>query len=155
LEPFIVFKFLHILSMFVAVAATVTPEVVLHVVASSREPRAIATFAHTAERIGRIVPPFFVGGAIFGLLAAWTGQIDFTEPWLLATYVLFVVAIITGATITDPWVARVRTAAAASPDAPSPELLGAIDDRRSRIASAWLMTTTVVIIGLMVFKPGA
>jgi hypothetical protein len=153
-ELFVVFKFLHIASMFTAVAATVTPEIVLHLVASSRDPRSITTFANVAERIGKITPAFFIGGAIFGLLAAWAGELNFTAPWLLATYVLFVVAIIVGITVTDPWVARLRHAAASSGDAPSGELVAVIDDARSKIASAWLMATLVVIIALMVFKPG-
>jgi hypothetical protein len=154
-SPFIIFKFLHIAMMFFAVAAAVIPEVVLHVVANTRDIRAIATMAHIAERIGKVMPVFFVGGAIFGLLAAWAGQMDFTAPWLLATYVLFVLAIVTGILFSDPWVARLRTAAAASGEAPTAELETVIEERRAKIASAWLMLTIVVMIGLMVFKPGA
>jgi hypothetical protein len=151
---FTVFKFLHIAFMFTAVAGTVFPEVYLHFVASTREPRTIATVAHIAERIGKVIPVFFVGGAIFGLITAWTGELDFTAPWLLATYVLFVTAMAVGLLFSDPWVGRLRTAALASGDAPSAELSGVIDESRAKIASAWLMLTVVVIIALMVFKPG-
>jgi hypothetical protein len=154
-SPFIVFKFLHIAMMFTAVAGTVVPEVVLHLVANTRDTRAIATMAHIAEQIGKVVPVLFIGGAIFGLLAAWTGQMDFTAPWLIATYVLFVTATVVGIRFSDPWVARLRTAAVASGDAPSVELVAVIDEPRAKIASAWLMLTTLVIISLMVFKPGA
>lgn len=154
-SPFIVFKFLHIAMMFTAVAGAVIPEVVLHVVANTRDTRAIATVAHIAERIGKVLPVFFIGGAIFGLLAAWTGQMDFTAPWLIATYVLFVTAIVAGILFSDPWVARLRSAAVASGDAPSAELIAVIDEPRAKIASAWLMLTILVIISLMVFKPGA
>ena len=151
---FVVFKFLHIAFMFTAVAGAVIPEVVLHVVANTRDVRAIATFAHIAERIGKVLPVFFIGGAIFGLLAAWSGQMDFTAPWLIATYVLFVTAIVTGILFSDPWVGRLRTAAVASGDAPSAELQAVIDEPKAKIASAWLMLTIFVIISLMVFKPG-
>lgn len=154
-STFIIFKFLHIAMMFGAVASAVIPEVVLHVVANTRDTRAIVTMAGIAERIGKLVPIFFVGGAVFGLLAAWAGELDFTAPWLLATYVLFVVAMATGALFSDPWVGRLRTAAAASGDAPTAELQAVIDEPRAKIASGWLMLSVVVIIALMVFKPGA
>ena len=154
MEPFVIFKFLHIASMFAAVASAVIPEVVLHFVANTREPRGIATMAGVTERIGKVTPVFFVGGAVFGLLAAWTGQLDFTAPWLLATYVLFVIAMVTGILFSDPWVGRLHAAAVASGDGPTAELEAVIEERKAKIASAWLMLTIVVIISLMVFKPG-
>ena len=154
-SPFIILKFLHIALMFAAVAATVVPEVVLHLVANTRDARAIATTAHVAERIGKVVPVFFVGGAIVGLLAAWAGQMNFLAPWLIATYVLFVSAIVVGTLFTDPWVARLRSAAVASGDAPSLELTAVIDEQRAKVASTFLMLTILVMIGLMVFKPGS
>jgi len=152
---FTLFKFLHIAFMFSAVAMTVIPEVVLHFVANTRDTRTISTMSHLAERIGKVVPVFFVGGAIFGLLAAWTGEMDFTAPWLIVTYVLFVTAIVIGFLFTDPWVARLKKAAAASGDATSAELETVIVESKAKIASASLMLITLVIIALMVFKPGA
>ena len=153
-SPFILFKFLHIASMFAAVAAAVIPEVVLHIVANTRDTRAIITMTHVAERIGKFIPMFFIGGAIFGLLAAWFGELDFTAPWLLASYVLFVLAMITGILFSDPWVRRLQTAATASGDSTSAELQAVIDEPRAKFASAWLMGSVLVIIALMVFKPG-
>ena len=154
-SPFIIFKFLHIAFMFSAVASAVIPEVVLHVVANTRDTRAIVTMAHIAERIGKFLPVLFIGGAVFGLLSAWTGQMDFTAPWLLATYVLFVMAMVAGILFSDPWVGRLKTAAVASGDAPTAELQAVIDEQKAKMASGYLMLTIVVIIGLMVFKPGS
>jgi small-conductance mechanosensitive channel len=144
--------------MFTAVAGTVVPEVVLHLVANTRDARAIATMAHVAERIGKVVPVFFVGGAVFGLLAAWVGSMNFLAPWLIATYILFVTATVVGMIFSDPWVARLRTAstaASASGDAASAELTTVIDEPRAKVASASLMLVILVMIALMVFKPGA
>lgn len=59
-----------------------------------------------------------------------------------------------GDPLLDPWVGRLRAAAVASGDAPSAELNTVIDEPKAKIASAWLMLTIVVIIALMVFKPG-
>jgi hypothetical protein len=151
---FVGFKFLHVAMMFGAVAAAVIPEVVLHIVANTRDARAIATMAGIAERIGKATPVFFVGGAIFGLLAAWSGQIDFTAPWLLATYVLFIAAMATGIVFSDPWVRRLGAAAAGSGEGGTSALDAVIDEPRAKIASAWLMFSVVAIIFLMVVKPG-
>ena len=153
---FTLFKFLHILTMFTAVAAAFVPEVVLHWVARSNDVGAIRVFANIAARIGKLLPVFFVGGAIFGLLAAATGELDFFQPWLIAAYVVFIIAMATGGAITGPWAGRMAAASAASGnDAPSPELTVVMHDRRALIGSVVLMSAIVVIIFLMVFKPGA
>lgn len=156
MNGFSLFKYLHILTMFAAVAAAVIPEVVLHLVANTRDARAIATFGAIAQRIGKVLPVFFVGGAIFGLLAAWTGQMNFLQPWLVATYVLFISGMLTGVLVTDGWVVRVTESAAASQGGEAAGALDAvIDDRRAKLGSAWLMLTIAIIIFLMVVKPGS
>lgn len=152
---FTLFKFLHVLTMFTAVASAVIPEVVLHQVAQSGNVPAIRVFAAIAARIGKLLPVFFIGGAIFGLLAAFSGQLDFLKPWLIAAYVIFVIAMVTGGAITGPWASRVAAAAAGSnDDAPSGALVAAIHDRRAFIGSVVLLSAIVVIIFLMVVKPG-
>ena len=153
--PFILFKFLHIITMFVAVASTAIPEVILHQVARTNSVPATRVVADIAARIGKLLPVFFIGGAIFGLIAAATGQIDFFKPWLIAAYVVFVIAMATGATITGPWAGRMAAAAAASSDdAPSAELAGVTHEPRAMMASAVLLGSIVVIVFLMVVKPG-
>lgn len=152
---FTLFKLLHILTMFLAVAAATFPEVALHWVARSGDVRAIRVFARIAARVGKVLPIFFIGGALFGLLAAATGSLDFFQPWLIAAYIVFVIAMVTGATTTGPWAMRMAVAADASgDDAPSPDLAIAIHDRRAIIGSIVLMTAIVVMIFLMVLKPG-
>lgn len=152
---FTLFKFLHILTMFAAVAGATIPEVVLHWVAGSGDVRAIRVVAGIAERIGKMLPIFFVGGAVFGLLAAATGSLDFFQPWLIGAYVVFIIAMVTGATTTGPWAGRMAAAADASGnDGPSAALELVIHDRRAFVGSVVLMSAIVVIIFLMVFKPG-
>ncbi len=152
---FTLFKFLHVLTMFLAVASAVIPEVVLHRIAARNSVPATRAMADLAAKVGKVLPLLFVGGAIFGLLAATTGEIDFLAPWLIAAYVVFVIAMVTGATTTGPWAGRMADAAAASPDdAPSAELAALSHDRRAVIGSVILLTSIVVIIFLMVVKPG-
>lgn len=153
--PFILFKFLHVITMFLAVASTTIPEVVLHQVARGDSVPATRVVAALAARIGKLLPIFFVGGAIFGLIAAATGQINFFEPWLIAAYIVFVIAMATGATITGPWAGRMAAAAAASPDgAPSTELVSVTHEPRAILGSVILLGSIVVIVFLMVIKPG-
>lgn len=153
---FTLFKFLHILTMFIAVSAAVIPEVVLHWVNRSGDVGAIRVVSGIAERLGKLLPVFFVGGAVFGLLAAATGELDFFQPWLIGAYIVFVIAMATGGAITGPWAGRMEAAATASADdQPSPELQLVMHDQRALIGSVVLMTSIVVIVFLMVFKPGS
>ena len=77
-----------------------------------------------------------------------TGGFDFFRPWLLIAYGLFIAATILGAGIHNPWNKQVLAAATASPDdAPSPELLALVADRREKIA----VRADVVIIGAFIF----
>ena len=151
---FTLFKFLHVLTMFLAVASAVIPEVVLHRIAARNSVPATRAMADLAAKVGKLLPLLFVGGAIFGLLAAATGEIDFLAPWLIAAYVVFVIAMVTGATTTGPWAGRMAAAAASPDDAPSAELAALSHDRRAVIGSVILLTSIVVIIFLMVVKPG-
>jgi len=152
---FTLFKFLHILIMFIAVSAAVIPEVVLHWVSRSGDVGAIRVVSGIAERLGKLLPVFFVGGAVFGLLAAATGELDFFQPWLIGSYIVFVIVMATGGALTGPWTGRMAAAATASADdQPSPELKLVIHEPRALIGSIVLMSAIVVIIFLMVFKPG-
>lgn len=152
---FVLFKYLHVLTMFFAVAAALLPEVVLHVIARRGDVAGLRGFLPVAEKAGKATAPIFLLGLAFGLVAALAGQFDLLRPWLLASYVVFAVAMATGALVSGPWAQRVGKAAFASPtDAPSAELQAAVHDRRGVIASAVLMTAIVVIIFLMVAKPG-
>ncbi len=153
---FTLFKFLHILTMFIAVSAAVIPEVVLHWVSRSGDVGAIRVVSGIAERLGKLLPVFFVGGAVFGLLAAATGGLDFFRPWLIGAYIVFVIAMATGGAITGPWAGRMASAATSSADdQPSPELQLVMHEPRALIGSIVLMSAIVVIIFLMVFKPGS
>ena len=152
---FTLFKFLHILTMFLAVASAAVPEVVLHRVARSNSVPAIRVVAGIAAGLGKLLPLFFVAGAIFGLLAAATGELDFFAPWLIASYIVFIIAMATGGALTGPWAGKMLAAAQASPDSgPSAELTALIHDRKALLGSVILMSSIVVIVFLMVAKPG-
>lgn len=152
---FVLFKYLHILTMFAAVAAAFVPEIWLHVIARRGDVAGLRGFLPLTAQVGRLIPVLFVLGLVFGLAAAWAGEIDFFEPWLIGAYITFAVAMATGALVGGPWAVRLADAASESPaDAPSPALTAAIHDQRGVISTTILMLAIVVIVFLMVAKPG-
>ena len=155
MEQFITWKFLHITFMFFAVALAISGEIVVRRVAGSSDVRAIRVVVSRVKPLsGNVATVLFLGGLVFGILAALAGQIDLLRPWLIAAYVAFGLAILIGATVTDPWVSRLGTAAAASPDdAPTAELVEVIDDPKARFARGLLMALIVILVFIMVVKP--
>jgi hypothetical protein len=153
---FVLFKYLHILTMFAAVAAAFVPEIWLHAIARRGDVLALRGYLPLTARVGRIIPLLFVTGLVFGLLAAWAGELDFFQPWLIGAYIIFAIAMATGALVGGPWAVRMAAAADQSgTDAPSPALTAAIHDRRGVISTTILMLAIIAIVWLMVAKPGA
>lgn len=155
MEAFVAFKFLHVVSMFFAVALAVSGEIVVRRVAQTGDVRAIRVTVEKVKPLsGPIATGLFLAGVVFGFVAALTGQIDLLRPWLIAAYVAFVAAVAIGIGVTDPWVARLQRAAAASPDgAASPELAAVVADQRARLGAWALQGLIALIVFLMVVKP--
>lgn len=149
-----ILKFLHIVVMFGAVAVALGPEPLVLAIGRSKDVRAIRTGYALAGRVGRAIPILFTIGLIFGLLAAWTQELDFFAPWLLIAYALFIVATIIGAAFSSPHIANVAELAAQSPDdQPSPELAAALADRRGEILFAVDLVIIIAFVYDMVVKP--
>ncbi len=156
MELFVAFKYLHIASMFFAVALALSGEIVLRAVANSAEVVAIRTTAARVRPLANISTVLFLAGVGFGILAALAGQIDLLATWLILAYVAFVAAMALGITISDPWVGRLERAAAESPpDAASDALRAVIADPLARAASWALMVLVALIVFVMVVKPFA
>lgn len=154
MEFFVVFKFLHIASMFFAIALAISGEQVLRRIARTGNVVAIRVAGGRVKPLVNLSNVFFAGGLAFGVAAALTGQIDLLRPWLVLSYVAVAAAFIIGTTVTDPWVGRLDAAAEASSEAaPSAELQALIDDRRVTVGATALMGLIVLIIFLMVVKP--
>ncbi|MGH2428560.1 MAG: DUF2269 family protein [Candidatus Limnocylindria bacterium] len=155
MDAFVAFKYPHVVSMFFAVALALSGEMVMRRVAQTGDVRAIRVTVEKVKPLsGPMATGLFLAGVVFGFIAALTGQIDLLRPWLIAAYVAFVAAVAIGITITDPWVARLEQAAAASPDgAASPELAAVVADGRARLGAWTLQGTIALIVFLMVVKP--
>jgi hypothetical protein len=151
-----ILQFLHVITMFAAVASALIGEVVLHVLGRSGNVAGIRAFLGSMGPYIARTPFIFVLGLAFGLAAAIVGDLNLLAPWLVGSYIVFAAAMAVGAMVTGRWAKSVATAAEASPlDAPSADLTAALNDRRSVLGTAFLMTSIVVIVFLMVVKPGA
>jgi hypothetical protein len=156
MEPFVAFKYLHIVSMFFAVALAVSTEVVLRRVAASGDAAAIRTVVPRVRPLGNVATIFFVAGVAFGIVAALTGQMNLLAPWLLLSYAAFVAATVIGFLLTDPWAARLEAAAAAAADGGSSDALQAVIGDPVARAGTWaLMLLIAALVFFMVVKPFA
>lgn len=156
MEPFVAFKYLHIVAMFFAVALAVSTEIVLRRVASSGDAAAIRTVLPRVRPLGNVATILFVAGVAFGIVAALTGQINLLAPWLLLAYAAFVGATLIGIFVTDPWAARLEAAAVATAEGGSPVALQTVIGDPVARAGTWaLMLLIAALVFLMVVKPFA
>jgi Mn2+/Fe2+ NRAMP family transporter len=142
----LLFKALHILSMFAAVTFLVG-EALLYGRAIWR--RDVAGLAAARRMLGPrplIGVAFLVAGIVFGALAAVTGAIDLLEGWLIAAYVAVLALFAVNA---SPWVQRLprlgEAALQASPEGPS------ADEIHRAIEAARPSTVVVVIVNVVLF----
>jgi len=94
----LIFKALHILSMFTMVTVFLGGEVFYTVAYWRRDARAMA-WIHRTEvqtRLPLVGFAFLLTGIVFGLLTAATGGLDLFKGWLIAAYVLVVAFIVNG-----------------------------------------------------------
>lgn len=87
----LIFKVLHVLSMFAAVTLLMGDAFFLGLAFRRGDVRALATFQRLVGRRSTVIgSSLFLLGIVFGLLTAATGGIDFFKGWLIAAYVLIV-----------------------------------------------------------------
>lgn len=149
-----IFKFLHIATMFTAVAASLGPSFVLQRVTRLADvPTIRSTFALAAP-IYRAIPILFGLGALLGLVTAFSEGRNLLEPFLLIAYVMFAAATFVGIRFNTPWYQRVVKASAESPDAArSAELTAALNDPNMRWVDWFDRLIIVAFLVDMVFKP--
>jgi multisubunit Na+/H+ antiporter MnhG subunit len=155
MEPFVAFKYLHIVSMFFAIALAVSTELVLRRVADSGDRHAIATTVGRIRPLGNVSTVLFLVGIAFGIAAALTGQINLLAPWLILSYLAVAGAFAIGLLLTDPWVTRLEAAATATGDGSAGDLSAVIAEAPARIGTWVLMGLIAILVFLMVVKPFA
>ena len=149
-----IFVFLHIATMFTAVALTIGPTVLLRRIGKSGDVPAIRRSFAAAAPIIRAAPGLYGLGAALGIVAIFTNGFNPFQPFLLIAYGLFVLATVVGIRFNAPWFQRVVQTSADSPDeAPSSELAAALDDPMVRFLD-WFDPLIILLFVLdMVVKP--
>lgn len=102
-----------------------------------------------------VILPAAISMAITGVALVSTGGHRFEEPWLAISIVIYVVALVAVFAVQRPALKRLiaLTATPPGPGGPSPEVPALVD--RLRLVGYGLTLAVVVIVLLMVYKPGA
>ncbi len=148
------FIFLHIVTMFLAVALSVGPGLILQRIAATENVSAIRTAFGAALPLARITPMVYGVGFLLGIVAAIVASYNLLAPWLLISYVLFVISSVLGGRVTNGWVANVgRAAAMDQGDTPSAELKQLLHAQGAQPGLIANLVVIALIIVMMVFKP--
>jgi hypothetical protein len=147
-----IFVFLHILTMFTAVAMAYGPAMMILAVRGDVPTlRGVMT---ANNRLSRLVAPTFGLGIVFGFAAIFVHNFDPLRPWLLIAYGLVVAYLVVTFAFTNPWLKSVTAAVEASPDeAPSAELRTLLGAPRNVALLALDALLIVALIADMVLKP--
>jgi uncharacterized membrane protein len=149
-----IFVFLHVLSMFTAVALAYGPAAMMVVASQRRDVRSLRAIVSTAERLGPAVGAAFAGGIVLGVISIFVHGFDPLQGWLVIAYVLVAMSIGMTVFFTNPWLRKVAAAAEASPDDQmSAELSTLVDSPRNRALLVFDALLIVLLIADMVLKP--
>jgi len=149
-----IFVFLHIATMFSAVAGTIGPTLLLRRIGKSGDVAAIRRSFAMAAPIIKAAPALYGLGAALGVVAIFANGFDPFQPFLLIAYGLFVVATLVGIRFNAPWFQRVAETSAESPDAaPSPQLAAALESPVARFLDWFDPLIILLFIFDMVVKP--
>ena len=151
MDAFVAFKYLHIVSMFFAIALAVSTELVVRRVAGSVDARVISTTIAKSRPLANLSNLLFLAGIAFGIAAALTGNMNLLAPWLILAYVAVAAAFAIGMLIIEPWTQRLDAAATGS----TGDLTAVVDDPIARAGSWALMVLIALLVFLMVVKPFA
>jgi uncharacterized membrane protein len=152
----LVWKALHVISMFTMVAGFIGVEVFYAAAIRRRDVRATAFVQRTLEKTG-FGPLAFIAllaGIVFGLLAAANGGFDFTAGWLVGAYVLLGVFLVNAVIAGDPVVKAGKASIEADEGRASVEEVAAsLPVGRATYLVVANGVTFAAIVLLMVLKP--
>jgi hypothetical protein len=119
---FLLIVFLHVATMFTAVALAYGGVLFFLIALRSGNVPGLISMATGSKAVERVIPVLFLAGAVFGLLAAINGGFNLLAPWLIIAYALFIALTVIGARFTGPSIKKMGELVAATPDGPlSPE----------------------------------
>jgi len=110
--------------------------------------------AIASKPIGVAIPIFFISGGLLGLLTAINVGYNLLAPWLVIAYVLFAIALITGAGIARTFLLRLVPLVQDAPDAELTEPVKALfAEPRYRIVNVLDYIVILALIFDMVARP--
>ena len=149
-----IFIFLHVLTMFTAVALAYGPAALMVVASGRGDVRSLRAIVTTTERLTPVVAGAFATGIGLGIVSIFVHGFDPLQGWLVIAYVLVIASLAMTFLFTNPWLASVKAAADASPDDQmSPELAALVNSPRNRALLAFDALLIVLLIADMVLKP--
>jgi uncharacterized membrane protein len=143
-------KFGHILLAIVAVGFNFTYGILIG--RAAREPEHLGHVLRTVKTLDdRFATPAYLLLPLLGLAMVFVGPWDITDLWILLSLGAYVILVAIGAGLYSPTLRRQIAAL----EAQGPESAGyqALHTRGNRIG-ALLGVVVVIIVGLMVLKPG-
>ena len=147
-----VLVFGHIALMFAGAMISYGPTLMFMLALQSNKVENVRAVGRAVQPIVRFIPVVYVLAAVFGVAAALTIGYNLFAPWLVISYVLYVVLLIVGAAYAGPVTARIGAAVADLPDGPLPE-----EVRATGRSFSWIETLDfvglLVVIYVMVAKP--
>lgn len=150
----LVFKFLHIASMFAAVTLVFGSIVFLDLLARRGDAVAYLRLDALVQRTDMIAIALFLIGLLFGFATALTGGFDLTASWLVLAYVLVAALFIEGIFLTIPRYNHIREVATNSDPAAAGEAIAQlVRDSRHVMLVAIVAVLWLGVIFVMVVKP--
>jgi hypothetical protein len=152
----LIFKALHILSMFAMVTMEIGSEFLYAFAISRRDVHGLAMIHRILEQahLGPFSVVALVSGVVFGLLTAATGGFDFIDGWLIAAYVLVALFLVTASLYLRGALKLGREAVeAVAGQRPVEEVIRTMVGSRALAWFAIDLAIVAAIIADMVFKP--
>jgi hypothetical protein len=150
----LIFKFLHIASMFAAVTLIFGSIVFMDLLARRRDAATYLRLDGLAQRTDMIAVGLLLVGLVFGFATALTGQIDLTASWLILAYVLVAIILVEGIFITMPRYNHIREVASSSDPAVAGETIARLVRSPAHVALVTMVAILWLgVIFVMVVKP--
>lgn len=150
----LVFKFLHIASMFAAVTLIFGSIVFLDLLARRADAAAYLRLDELVKRTDIVAIGLFLMGLVFGFATALTGEFDLTASWLILAYVLVAGIFVEGIFITIPRYNHIREVATNSDPAVAGDAIARLVRDPGHVALVTIVGMLWLgVIYVMVVKP--
>ena len=150
----LLFKFLHIASMFAAVTLIFGSIVFMDLLARRGDAASYLRLDGLAQRTDMVAVGLFLVGLVFGFATALTGEFDLTASWLILAYVLVAIIFVEGIFITIPRYNHIREVASNADPAVAGETIARLVRNPGHVALVTMVAVLWLgVIFVMVVKP--